>query len=781
VVKAAAGSSPWQGAANPFPAAAVAIVSDLRPETVTIPTAAVGEVYELVDSYLQATSVVGGGVGGHGERLVGTGKICVIEGDYGTGKTQLAIEVLDRMSRANDDGRVTGRIFYDVAPGGTFHTFYADLMNRAIGKDDVLARVREFYADVVADSLRDMPYTDALVTDLELGRRDPLRVVDRYGLKEGALQEALRHRLTSVTSDPTFSRGLALLLEPDLGDLVWTWFSGGSLSQVLIEWGVEHPISTDVLAMDALGVVALLYGRRNRRFVLVIDEMEKLALDWGRSESSKAQAFKRLLEVFRTAGACLVVCGLSDVFTVLPRDHGRIDKTIHPSPLSEQDVRWYIAESQQRLERGRTLTPFTEESIRYLIYLTDGNAREVVRLCYEAYQEASATGREVTPSLLNKIARGQSSYGGAEAVRRIVEDLLVTYIGRPATARRVLTLPLGTVVADFWIPVGGNGAGCALLLSESVLEQARAEELRDKLRSIVTEIPDSAAILVVAGYLPANLRQVIAEAVADDEMLVYNAHTFTKDFNQLVTAAIDRIDPSPVQPRGGAAESEDLRALRTETESLRNQQAAVLRSVRELAGRTEDRLNSLHKAVQALPGTLARTGGTPEAPLPSGIESLFSDAEQRLDAYGSVRAFVDEAFEIAADSPGARLMMAHRLRQAEAFSPIGVAAFLSDLLSSFRESVRDWLDRVSGQDTGQQRPTASAKALLQGICGTYDALYAATPLYRLDPLADLVEGAAGDEASLARPSKAARREAVVDAFEGLGSRVFAAALAAAGG
>ena len=64
---------------------------------------------------------------------------------------------------------------------------------------------------------------------------------------------------------------------------------GGRSSQVLVEWGVAQPISSDVLAMDALGVVALLYGRRNRRFVLVIDEMEKLALNWDRSDSAKAR------------------------------------------------------------------------------------------------------------------------------------------------------------------------------------------------------------------------------------------------------------------------------------------------------------------------------------------------------------------------------------------------------------------------------------------------------------------------------------------------------------
>jgi hypothetical protein len=768
--------SRWLGTDNPFPAAAVARVSDLRPEIVTIQTSAVHEVDALIDSYLRSNQVTpGNGRDRQGERLIGTGKICVIEGDYGTGKTHLAGEVVDRMRRATGEGRVAGRVFYHSPPGGTFHTFYMDLMSRVIGKEDVLARVREFYADIVADSLGDMPYTDALARELKRGGTDPQRVVDGYGLKEGALQDALRDRLTTVTSDPAFSRGLALLLEPDLRDMVWDWFRGGPLSQVLVEWGVAQPISSDVLAMDALGVVALLYGRRNRRFVLVIDEMEKLALNWDRSDSAKARAFKRLLEVFRGAGACLVVCGLSDVFTVLPRDHGRIDTIIHPPPLREQDVRWYIAESQERFQRGRTLEPFTDESIGYLIYLTGGTAREVVRLCYEAYQEASATGQVVTRSMLDRIARRHAVNGSVEQIRGEIEDLLPAYVGRPATARQVIDVASGTV-ADFWIPVGREGPGCGILLSESVLERARAEELRDQLKVIASAIPGSTSVLVVGGYLPAELRQVITAATGEDAVLVYNAHTFEKDFPRLIKAALTHID-SPLGQGGSLDESDELRVLRSETELMRNQQTAIMRSIRELTGRTEDRLNSLQKALQALPGTLAWAGRDRETPLPSEIATLFSDAEQRLDAYGSVRVFVNEAFEIAADAPGARLAIAHQLRVAEAFSPIGVSAFLSDLLFSFRENVRAWLDEAAGHS----RPTPADTARLKGICTVYDALYTATPLFRLDPLADLIDASGGDQDVLSRPSKAARREALEDAFDGLGDRVYTAVVAAVGG
>jgi hypothetical protein len=68
---------------------------------------------------------------------------------------------------------------------------------------------------------------------------------------------------------------------------------------------------------------------------------------------------------------------------------------------------------------------------------------------------------------------------------------------------------------------------------------------------------------------------------------------------------------------------------------------------------------------------------------------------------------------------------------------------------------------------------------LQGICRAYDALYAVTPVFRFDPLPEVSNAAPGEQELLAQAAWSTRREALREAFDGLGDRVHKAALRAA--
>ena len=775
------GKDHWRESGNPFPSAAVARISDLQPAVLTIRTAAVEEIDRLIDSYLRATRVTETiGLDKSGRQLEDAGKVFVIEGDYGTGKTHLAIEVLDRVERARAEEQMDTRIFYHVAPGGTFLSLYTDLMSRVIGEAELLGRVREFYADIVADALRGRPFTETLVGKLEGDDADPQVVINRYGLSEGALREELRQRLSSVTSDETFSRALMLLLQPDeLRTLAWGWFVGEVPGQILVERAIAEPIQTDTQAMEALGVIARLYGRKNRRFVLVIDELEKLALAWDRSDRAKAQAFKKLLEVFHGAGALLVVCGLSDIFAVLPRDPDRIDAIIHPSLLTEDEVRWYIEAAQEKAHGRRELEPFNEESIKYLVYLTGGVARDVLRLCHDVYEYASRTGNEITSSVVNAVARTRSPGGGMEMARSEIAELLFEQ-GWPADRRRVLGGPL-EVTADFWIPVGEEGRGCAILISDSILEETQARHLGEQFAAITSAASGPALILVVSGYLPAKLRQLLVDALGEDPLIVYNARTFSTDFTSAVNTVIGRILSAPdmAAPDGTVHAYPELRSLHAETERVARQQASALRLMQEIAERTEGRLNAIQRVLEAASGPPSLERPIRAADLSAKLENMFSDARRSLVAYGDVRTFIYETFQTATEEPGARFSLVHRLRDPDAFNAIGVAAFLSDLLTSFRESIRTWLGALGLG--GGEGPTASERERLREICRTYDALYGVALIYKLDPLPGLTNMAGSEQDVLFRVGRSARREALKAAFDGLGDRVYQAAIDLASG
>lgn len=783
------GGNPWRGMSNPFPNAAVAHVYDYPPDVLTIETPAVRKARRVVSGYLNATRTPGtgpgaGGRGGSGEHLIGKGAACVIEGDYGTGKTHLAMDLLARAEGARAGAGPDMRVFYQVVPGGTFMSLYTGLMKDHIGLGEMQDRVRECYSDIVADALRDRPFTEGLIDELHRGNVDPERVIDRYGLKEGALRDELRRQLREVTGNEVFGRALMLLLRPELATLAWEWLVGGFPGTVLAERGITRPLATDIEAMDALGVVARLYGRRDRRFVLVIDEMEKLAVDWDH-DVTHAQALKRLLEVFRVTGSLLVMCGLPDIFEILPPDPGRVDAVIRPSLLTADDVRWYIGQALASAAGGDGLAPFTRESADYIVYLTSGVARDVLRICYYAFDEAAETGEEITAEVLRQVARYRVPNAGAERARSDIADILAEQ-GWPADRHRVLGALPGAV-ADFWIPRGAEGAGCAILVSDSVLEDREARVLAEQAKAVASGDAERAVILVVGGYLPEDRRRLLAAELGAGSLVVYHVRTFGREFARALQAAMDRFagtrPPRAVQAPGGLelagalpapGDSDEIRTLRAETERIARQQDSTLRALRELLRRSES-LTGAVAELRAGPGPAPDT----RAGLPAEVETLFSRARDSLEAYGDVRGFLEKTFQIAARQPGERFPLTHRLRRPDAFSPIGIAEYLSDLLGGFRSSVQSWLAAVRPGPDREGAPTEGEREWLRGICQTYDSLYGVAQVYKLDPLPDMIDLADDGREPADRPSRSVRREELEAAFSDLGERVHHAALRAA--
>lgn len=144
------------------------------------------------------------------------------------------------------------------------HPLYTGLMT-AIGQQGVRHQVRDVYAKVVADDLGTHPFGGPAAKLLAEGSVDPQRVIDRFGLREGALLAELQRRLRLVTGDDAIRRALALLLDPVLGEYAWAWLEGGPASTLLAEHGVPGCLGTSARALEALGAVARLYGQAGPR------------------------------------------------------------------------------------------------------------------------------------------------------------------------------------------------------------------------------------------------------------------------------------------------------------------------------------------------------------------------------------------------------------------------------------------------------------------------------------------------------------------------------------
>src|SRR5205823_6660905 len=145
----------------------------------------------------------------------------------------------------------------------------------------------------------------------------------------------------------------------------------------------------------------------------------------------------------------------------------RLDKTIIPSGLTEEELTWYIEGKQAPLAGERVLEPFTPKSVGYLISMTGGAAPAGGPLCYLAFERAAETSKKIRASDISVVARQRMPNDGIERARAEIEEVLSEQ-GWPNEHSVVVSQDADTI-ADFWVPGDEPGTGCSVILSASIL------------------------------------------------------------------------------------------------------------------------------------------------------------------------------------------------------------------------------------------------------------------------------------------------------------------------
>lgn len=559
---------PWGH--NPFPISAVARLSPAGSETISITTRAIEDVVRYVDQYLAASSTQRPARSGKrsGGAKKNSGNVIAVVGEYGTGKTHLAVEILHRIHAASDE---TVHAFYVDAPSDNFLTLYRERFFRQLDRADVLRRVTEYYADIVAEDLSDSPLTRELATRLKDRRLSPDQLIHGLGLTEAAFRQQLQSRLKEITRHADFGTALALAIRPEFQSAVWEWLGGHPADSALRERGITTTIDNDIAALEAIGVFAFLYGRQHHRFVLVIDEFEKV-LSRGRPsarDEASVLAFKKLLEVFTQSRSLLVLSGLPDFLEFLPEDaQQRFATLVRPTALSFADTKAYIQHVLASAEGdGPDGDPFGDDVTHYLVELAGGNARKIIRLCYHVYQASLATGNPITRAMVREVAREQFEISAPDDVRADVARVFDGN-GWDYARNRKLGDDEASLV-DFWLQVGKSTSGCAVLISQSVLHKADVEALllrREAIRAATKQ--SSFCVLVVNGYLAGGLAAAVDEGF--DRVHTYSQRRFPEDFAATITGFVQRLEAASAEDRLGRIENRIDRLLR-QTGSLRSE------------------------------------------------------------------------------------------------------------------------------------------------------------------------------------------------------------------
>lgn len=749
---------------NPFSPMAVAKITgfeDSDAVDLTIETDAIRQATAYLSAYLR--DVPSGGERGR------DGEVIAVLGDYGTGKTHLAIQLVRHAARVLRD---PARAMYLDATTDGFVELYRRFMHK-LGLKGVRNRVSDYYADVVAESLQGTGLDSDVVEWMRNRELVPREVVERLGLMESALLRRVQGTLQRVTDNTDFGAALTLLLRSGFDDVVWAWLTGGKPDQVLVERGITKPIDTDVAALEAMGVFALLYGGRQARFVLVIDELDKIFSGADKPEADTVTAFQKLLEVFASAGACLVLTGLPEFRRVLhPSAAQRVSRVVEMAGLTTDEVCSFIQLAQLARFGVDELAPFTRDSVRYLREITGGNARSVIRLCHDVYalvdDERRAGGDPeltVTPEIVRRAARRQFGSLSAEDIEAVVRSVLDAngwnYLHKHALGDG------GDAVADFWVTFQDRAGGCAVLVTDSVLDDEDVAAVTRRGFAVRQAVADAKVILAVSGIVAAAYAARLAEEL-DAEPLLYSERGFPENIKALVGATSDRL---PRTTTGSGAPADVLQRL----EQINRQQAAIYGSIERLAWQVDDvrdsyehRFASVQRDLTALAGAVRGAGpaggATSRAELPAAVERYFADAVEALDELIMPDAMMGEAF----DRYGTDLSLAvqRRLGTADYAEAVGVAMLTRAAVVAFRSSVLEWYRTEVTPSTVALSDSATER--LDLLCQAYDDVTELLPSFKLDPLIYIGPWTARSDAHAGQPE---RRQRVRTALDNLGPNV----------
>ncbi|MEU2614253.1 AAA family ATPase [Micromonospora sp. NPDC007271] len=725
---------PAVGPVNPFSATAVARVSEDGTDTTTVVTVAIRDALAHLDNYLRT----------------GDGGTVAVVGDYGTGKTHLAVELLAHARRAVGPA---GKAIYLDAPADTFLSLNRRFLGR-LSREAVRALVAQWgAAGPVPPAGRDGDPAEAAP-----GGGDPAEAVR-------LLAGRLREELAEVTPDPSYGTVLAMLLDPGTEAMAWDWLMGYPPGPALTAAGVTARADVEAGAVETMGVLALLHGRRHERFVLVLDELDKILSAAGRPGDETMARFARMIGVFASAGAFLVIAGLPDLLHLLSPDvRQRIAPIVRMSALSVADVRDFIRRSQLRASGQARLAPFTEETTEYLTNLTDGVPRRVIRLCYHLYQRAVAAGTPVTHVLVREAVRVQFDLASRQDVGADVRRVL-TQDGW-SYQRDHLIGSMRDLPVDFWVPLDEHDAGCCVLLSESVLKSEEVDELNRRVVAIRAAVPDSEVILVVVGHLPADFAADLATTFSV-EPIVYDPQTFAEDLSGSVKASMRRLE----QVVGADA----LTSVRQRVERIQRQQTNTQRSIERLSYQLDEMRGELHQDLNGprLDGSPAAGRGPAPAvasPLPGRVARVFVDAIQALDQLSGFDRHLHDAFTPPrpgagrpAEEGGAPLRS--RLRSRDVQRALGTSMVLRRLIEAFRYGVEQWYERHT------RDPQPADLEQLDRLCETYDGIAEYLPLFQLDALGDLAAPGAGGDDVVEPPDRSRSWSGARSVFDGLSGHV----------
>lgn len=599
--------------ANPFPASPIARLASHGLQGINIITPASQQAMSFADAYVANI---------HDSTRSNSGRVLAIVGEYGTGKTHLAMTILARI-QAEDISRVTA-VYLD-APADSFLALYKDRFITKLQRSEIRQLVASYYIEIVATDLESSDLTSSMAKRLRTGDVSVDSVVHRLGLMESDFLQKLNIEIKKVAESEDFGEALSLFLRPEFESTVWDWLNGKEPDPALVERGITRTIDSDSAALEAMGVFAFLYGRSDRRLIIVIDELEKVLSPGSIASSDKAAilAFKKFLEVVGQTNGFLILSGLPDFLESLPQDaRQRIGLLVRPTSLSKEDTAKYIQAAQEAVNGKVRLKPFSLDIVQYIVEIGGGNARRILRLCHHAYRAATEASTDITRAMVRDVARDQFEVATREDIEALVSRLLNAN-GWLFTRGRKWDTKDAVAYSDFWLPVGDSGLGCSIVITQSVLHPVDAKRLAEQGKLIGKAAPTgSLSLLIVNGYLAENLSETLNRAF--DQVINPSHRDFSDNFEAIIKGMHVRIESE--------AHEDNLAIIRDRVDQLTRQNSAIrslVASVASEAPSPELIRRSVEAGIRRVIGSGTSTSDVSTTGIPP-LDDMFEDVLYRI-------------------------------------------------------------------------------------------------------------------------------------------------------
>ncbi|GAA4227588.1 hypothetical protein GCM10022254_15650 [Actinomadura meridiana] len=698
---------------NPFPALAAAEAHDYESpdEVVSVETPAIRRARELLDGYFG--------------RRDDKGVAFLVAGEHGSGKTHLIYDLLrSALKRPGNDAKPV----YVDAKKGDFLSLYRQGFLERFDRDVMVDRVREYYADIIADSLEETGFPADITRRLRTADIDPQRFVSQLNLAESEFLARLNDDLAQVTRNEEFGTALVLMLRDDLREPVWEWLRGQKPSPLLVERGIQSHINDEVRALQAMGVITLLHRRRRRHLVLAFDQLEKALPSSSPPNPDTVTELQRLIELMVGQGVCLILSGLPEIRTAVGR-HGRehgLSADLQTDGMSRDEVHEYIRAaiarthyasmppegSPRRRQVSSGLGPFPEPIADHIAYLAGRNARKVVQICHTCYRESLESGH-VTTTMVEDAARGPVTPD--DAVRDRIEQELLKQ-GRAFHTNHPVDGVDGPR-APYWIPAAD--AGCALFVTGSLILASDAEDINADADAVRSTAPGSHTAVIVNGFLADPAREALKDHVTEPA-LTFTAERFSDDFAWLMNRTTEQLEAAVVG-------DDQLRMVRAGVSRLATAQSSTQNLVEMIAFQVESMRAASERQHAELTRRIQEAGrGAPDEPLPDGAERMFTEVLAALQELSGLDTALDEMFS--EERSGVPTGMLLRLQNHGMVRAVGVAAIAESVIVAFRGAVRGWYRGLDGS------PSAAQRADLNVLCRNYETVLDYLPIQLLGTL-----------------------------------------------